>query len=174
MVANKDKAQKKTYKHLKFFPIYVTVCKKIILSLPEDFEPRAFITIVKVIFYFANAGSFLIPDIALPHSRGRKKAETVETLVQSVIDEVMGPNYEPQGTATTAEETTSASTANLSQPSSLTASPWSRVSSPNSLEWDPEESEMVSEDVETENLLTEIERLTDRTLKETGDWTTAS
>lgn len=138
----------------------------------SDARRWIWITIVKVVSYYADFGPFFILDIPLPRSRVRRKEETVETLVQSVIDEVMGPNYEPQGT--TAEETTSASTANLSQPSSLTASPWSRVSSPNSLEWDPEESEMVSEDVETENLLTEIERLTDRTLKETGDWTTAS
>ncbi|EFN71175.1 hypothetical protein EAG_14158 [Camponotus floridanus] len=60
---------------------------------------------------------------------------------------------------------------NNSQPSSLTSSPWSRVSSPNSLEWDPVESDMVCVDMETEQLLTEIERLTDRALKETGDWT---
>ncbi|XP_076297042.1 uncharacterized protein LOC143217128 [Lasioglossum baleicum] len=57
-----------------------------------------------------------------------------------------------------------------SQPSSLTASPWSRVSTPNSLEWDPVEADMVCVDLETEQLLTEIERLTDRALKETGDW----
>ncbi|XP_076629461.1 uncharacterized protein LOC143345837 isoform X2 [Colletes latitarsis] len=31
---------------------------------------------------------------------------------------------------------------NNSQPSSLTASPWSRVSTPNSLEWDPVEADM--------------------------------
>lgn len=61
--------------------------------------------------------------------------------------------------------------ANGSQPSSLTASPWSRVSSPNSLEWDPVESNMVCVDVDTERLLNEIERLTDRALKETGEWT---
>lgn len=60
-----------------------------------------------------------------------------------------------------------------SQPSSLTASPWSRVSSPNSLEWDPVEPDMVCVDMETEQLLTEIERLTDRALKETGEWTGA-
>ncbi|KMQ90237.1 hypothetical protein RF55_10028 [Lasius niger] len=60
---------------------------------------------------------------------------------------------------------------NNSQPSSLTASPWSRVSSPNSLEWDPVEPDMVCVDIETEQLLTEIERLTDRALKETGEWT---
>lgn len=59
---------------------------------------------------------------------------------------------------------------NNSQPSSLTASPWSRVSSPNSLEWDPVEPDMVCVDMETEQLLTEIEKLTDRALKETGDW----
>ncbi|KZC09760.1 PREDICTED: uncharacterized protein LOC107187922 [Dufourea novaeangliae] len=63
---------------------------------------------------------------------------------------------------------------NNSQPSSLTASPWSRVSTPNSLEWDPVEAEMVCVDVETEQLLTEIERLTDRALKETGEWTSTS
>lgn len=60
---------------------------------------------------------------------------------------------------------------NNSQPSSLTASPWSRVSSPNSLEWDPVEPDMVCVDMDTEQLLTEIERLTDRALKETGEWT---
>ncbi|XP_026295843.1 uncharacterized protein LOC552171 isoform X2 [Apis mellifera] len=32
---------------------------------------------------------------------------------------------------------------NNSQPSSLTASPWSRVSTPNSLEWDPVEADMI-------------------------------
>lgn len=63
---------------------------------------------------------------------------------------------------------------NNSQPSSLTSSPWSRVSSPNSLEWDPVEPDMVCVDIETEQLLTEIERLTDRALKETGDWTNAN
>jgi len=61
--------------------------------------------------------------------------------------------------------------ANNSRASSLTASPWSRVSSPNSLEWDPVEQNMVCVDIETEQLLTEIERLTDRALKETGEWT---
>ncbi|KAG7213593.1 hypothetical protein KM043_002847 [Ampulex compressa] len=63
---------------------------------------------------------------------------------------------------------------NNSQPSSLTASPWSRVSTPNSLEWDPVEADMVCVDLETEQLLTEIERLTDRALKETGEWTSGS
>ncbi|XP_012139897.1 uncharacterized protein LOC100876539 [Megachile rotundata] len=63
---------------------------------------------------------------------------------------------------------------NNSQPSSLTASPWSRVSTPNSLEWDPVEADMVCVDLETEQLLTEIERLTDRALKETGEWTNNS
>lgn len=63
---------------------------------------------------------------------------------------------------------------NSSQPSSLTASPWSRVSSPNSLEWDPVEPDMVCVDIDTEQLLTEIERLTDRALKETGEWTSAN
>lgn len=63
---------------------------------------------------------------------------------------------------------------NNSQLSSLTASPWSRVSTPNSLEWDPVEADMVCVDLETEQLLTEIERLTDRALKETGEWTNAS
>ncbi|KAL0112893.1 hypothetical protein PUN28_012268 [Cardiocondyla obscurior] len=60
-----------------------------------------------------------------------------------------------------------------SQPSSLTASPWSRVSSPNSLEWDPVEPDIVCVDLDTEQLLTEIERLTDKALKETGEWTGA-
>ncbi|XP_018399017.1 PREDICTED: uncharacterized protein LOC108776803 [Cyphomyrmex costatus] len=64
--------------------------------------------------------------------------------------------------------------ANNSQASSLTASPWSRVSSPNSLEWDPVEPNMVCVDIETEQLLTEIERLTDKALKETGEWTNTS
>ncbi|KYN43791.1 hypothetical protein ALC56_02054 [Trachymyrmex septentrionalis] len=64
--------------------------------------------------------------------------------------------------------------ANNSRASSLTASPWSRVSSPNSLEWDPVEQNMVCVDIETEQLLTEIERLTDRALKETGEWTDAN
>lgn len=63
---------------------------------------------------------------------------------------------------------------NNSQPSSLTASPWSRVSSPNSLEWDPVEPGMVCVDMDTEQLLTEIERLTDRALKETGEWSSAN
>ncbi|KAK0096959.1 hypothetical protein PV326_003761 [Microctonus aethiopoides] len=60
-----------------------------------------------------------------------------------------------------------------SQPSSLTASPWSRVSTPNSLEWDSVEGNEACIDIETEQLLTEIERLTDKTLKETGEWTGA-
>lgn len=59
------------------------------------------------------------------------------------------------------------------QPSSLTASAWSRVSTPNSLEWDPVETD-IYQDVETEKLLTEIEKLTDRALKETGEWTKSS
>lgn len=71
------------------------------------------------------------------------------------------------------EDTEYSLTTNDSQPSSLTASPWSRVSSPNSLEWDPVEPDMVCVDVETERLLTEIERLTDRALKETGEWANA-
>lgn len=45
---------------------------------------------------------------------------------------------------------------NNSQPSSLTASPWSRVSTPNSLEWDPVEADMVCVDLETEQLLKSI------------------
>ncbi|XP_011173577.1 uncharacterized protein LOC105205772 isoform X2 [Solenopsis invicta] len=69
---------------------------------------------------------------------------------------------------------TSHTSSDNSQPSSLTASPWSRVSSPNSLEWDPVEPEMVCVDIETEQLLTEIERLTDRALKETGEWTNSN
>lgn len=72
------------------------------------------------------------------------------------------------------ENSVSYPSANNSQPSSLTASPWSRVSTPNSLEWDPVEADIVCVDVETEQLLTEIERLTDRALKETGDWTSSS
>ncbi|EZA62901.1 hypothetical protein X777_04610 [Ooceraea biroi] len=71
------------------------------------------------------------------------------------------------------EGSLSQTSVNNSQPSSLTASPWSRVSSPNSLEWDPVEPDMVCVDMETEQLLTEIERLTDRALKETGEWTGA-
>lgn len=73
-----------------------------------------------------------------------------------------------------AEYSLSQTSANNSQPSSLTASPWSRVSSPNSLEWDPVEPNMVCVDMETEQLLNEIERLTDRALKETGEWTSAN
>ncbi|XP_029175141.1 uncharacterized protein LOC114943650 [Nylanderia fulva] len=69
------------------------------------------------------------------------------------------------------ENSITQTSANNSQPSSLTASPWSRVSSSNSLEWDPVEPDMVCVDIETEQLLTEIERLTDRALKETGEWT---
>ena len=55
---------------------------------------------------------------------------------------------------------------------------WSRISSPDSLEWDPVEAPLgtasersVEElDAETEQLLSEIERLTYRALRETGDW----
>lgn len=55
---------------------------------------------------------------------------------------------------------------------------WSRISTPDSLEWDPVEAPLaaVSErpaeelDAETEQLLSEIERLTSRALRETGDW----
>ncbi|XP_051169991.1 uncharacterized protein LOC127287213 isoform X2 [Leptopilina boulardi] len=65
-------------------------------------------------------------------------------------------------------------TADNSHPSSLTASPWSRVSSADSLEWDPVEANVVCLDLETERLITEIERLTDKTLRETGDWTVTS
>lgn len=72
------------------------------------------------------------------------------------------------------EDSSSQTSVNNSQPSSLTASPWSRVSSPNSLEWDPVEPDMVCVDMDTEQLLTEIERLTDRALKETGEWSSAN
>ncbi|XP_014474854.1 PREDICTED: uncharacterized protein LOC106744516 isoform X1 [Dinoponera quadriceps] len=72
------------------------------------------------------------------------------------------------------EGSSSRTSVNNSQPSSLTASPWSRVSSPNSLEWDPVEPDMVCVDMDTEQLLTEIERLTDRALKETGEWSSAN
>ncbi|XP_063217994.1 uncharacterized protein LOC134528359 isoform X2 [Bacillus rossius redtenbacheri] len=51
---------------------------------------------------------------------------------------------------------------------------WSRVSSPDSLEWDPAEAPLCAADqldLETEQLLGEIERLTSRALRETGDWT---
>ncbi|XP_033231122.1 uncharacterized protein LOC117182178 isoform X2 [Belonocnema kinseyi] len=65
-------------------------------------------------------------------------------------------------------------TAENSRHSSFTASPWSRVSSPNSLEWDPVEGDVVCMDLETEHLIIEIERLTDKTLRETGEWTESS
>ncbi|KAF7991242.1 hypothetical protein HCN44_002804 [Aphidius gifuensis] len=55
-----------------------------------------------------------------------------------------------------------------SQPSSLTASPWSRVSTPNSLEWDSIDHDNEFIDAETEQLLTEIDRLKNKTLNETG------
>lgn len=70
-------------------------------------------------------------------------------------------------------ESPSKTSSHGSRPSSLTASPWSRVSTPNSLEWDSVEGNEACIDVETEQFLTEIERLTDKTLKETGDWTGA-
>ncbi|XP_063985363.1 uncharacterized protein LOC135166739 isoform X2 [Diachasmimorpha longicaudata] len=69
-------------------------------------------------------------------------------------------------------ESPSRTSSDCSRPSSLTASPWSRVSTPNSLEWDSVEADNAC-DPDTEQLLTEIERLTDKTLKETGDWTGA-
>ncbi|XP_067010886.2 uncharacterized protein [Anabrus simplex] len=56
---------------------------------------------------------------------------------------------------------------------------WSRLSTPDSLEWDPVEAPLASDsggdnrgelDAETEQLLCEIERLTSRALRETGDW----
>lgn len=53
-------------------------------------------------------------------------------------------------------------------------SDWSRVSSADSLEWDPVQSPLhctptSSElDTDTQQLLTEIERLTDQALRETG------
>ncbi|XP_076766256.1 uncharacterized protein LOC143433038 [Xylocopa sonorina] len=84
---------------------------------------------------------------------------------------IMDENYEKVESTDGSMTQTSV---NNSQPSSLTASPWSRVSTPNSLEWDPVEADMVCVDLETEQLLTEIERLTDRALKETGEWTNAS
>ena len=65
-------------------------------------------------------------------------------------------------------------TAENSHHSSFTASPWSKVSSPDSLEWDPVEGDVVCVDLETEHLITEIERLTDKTLRETGEWTETS
>ncbi|KAG8036743.1 hypothetical protein G9C98_004065 [Cotesia typhae] len=55
----------------------------------------------------------------------------------------------------------------------LTASPWSKVSTPNSLEWDSVGDNEACVDIETEQLLTEIERLTNKTLKETGEWSGA-
>ncbi|KAH0568616.1 uncharacterized protein LOC123274491 isoform X1 [Cotesia glomerata] len=67
----------------------------------------------------------------------------------------------------------SKSSSNVSQPSSLTASPWSKVSTPNSLEWDSVGDNEACVDIETEQLLTEIERLTNKTLKETGEWSGA-
>ncbi|XP_057337953.1 uncharacterized protein LOC130676015 isoform X1 [Microplitis mediator] len=67
----------------------------------------------------------------------------------------------------------SKTSSNGSQPSSLTASPWSKVSTPNSLEWDSVGDNEACVDIETEQLLTEIERLTDKTLKETGEWSGA-
>lgn len=72
------------------------------------------------------------------------------------------------------EDSPSESSAPNSHPSSLTVSAWSRISTPNSLEWDPVEADMSCVDVDTEKLLTEIERLTDKALKETGEWTTDS
>ncbi|XP_071440307.1 uncharacterized protein [Hetaerina americana] len=57
------------------------------------------------------------------------------------------------------------------------SAPWSRVSSPNSLEWDPceedhgvvgDSSVIYGEDAETEQLISEIEQLTSRALRETG------
>ncbi|XP_015111338.1 uncharacterized protein LOC107037341 isoform X1 [Diachasma alloeum] len=74
----------------------------------------------------------------------------------------------PQSTIESPSRTSSGG----SRPSSLTASPWSRVSTPNSLEWDSVEADNAC-DPDTEQLLTEIERLTDKTLKETGEWTGA-
>ncbi|PSN39302.1 hypothetical protein C0J52_18484 [Blattella germanica] len=55
---------------------------------------------------------------------------------------------------------------------------WSRISTPDSLEWDPVEAPLATAndraveelDAETEQLLSEIERLTSRALRETGDW----
>ncbi|XP_046392629.1 uncharacterized protein LOC124160696 isoform X2 [Ischnura elegans] len=57
------------------------------------------------------------------------------------------------------------------------SAPWSRMSSPNSLEWDPceedggvvgDSSVIYGEDAETEQLISEIEQLTSRALRETG------
>ncbi|XP_058804189.1 uncharacterized protein LOC131671629 isoform X1 [Phymastichus coffea] len=63
----------------------------------------------------------------------------------------------------------------LSEPTvnnSLTVLPWFQLSTPNSLEWDLEEAD--NEDVETDKLLTEIERLTNRALEETAEWINSS
>lgn len=54
-----------------------------------------------------------------------------------------------------------------------TCSDWSRVSSADSLEWDPVQSPLHgtppgSIDTDTQQLLNEIERLTDQALRETG------
>jgi len=59
---------------------------------------------------------------------------------------------------------------------------WSRISTPDSLEWDPVEAPLAAAserpieelDAETEQLLSEIERLTSRALRETGDWSSWS
>ena len=59
---------------------------------------------------------------------------------------------------------------------------WSRISTPDSLEWDPVEAPLATAserpleelDAETEQLLSEIERLTSRALRETGDWSSWS
>lgn len=66
------------------------------------------------------------------------------------------------------DESLSEPTGNNSHPPSFTASPWSQISTPNSLEWDPVEAD--NEDFETDKLLTEIERLTNRALEETAEW----
>ncbi|XP_058804190.1 uncharacterized protein LOC131671629 isoform X2 [Phymastichus coffea] len=50
--------------------------------------------------------------------------------------------------------------------------PTPTLSTPNSLEWDLEEAD--NEDVETDKLLTEIERLTNRALEETAEWINSS
>ncbi|KAI4469812.1 ectonucleotide pyrophosphatase/phosphodiesterase [Holotrichia oblita] len=95
-----------------------------------------------------------------------------ETLPVSIVHDPSGGSWTALPEQVIEHADTESSIRNNNQPN--TDSDWSRVSSANSLEWDNvptsfQDSPLVSEiDTDTQLLLSEIERLTSQTLKETG------
>ncbi|KAK9720856.1 hypothetical protein QE152_g21826 [Popillia japonica] len=95
-----------------------------------------------------------------------------ETLPVSIAHDPSGGSWTALPEQVIEHADTESSIRNNNQPN--TDSDWSRVSSANSLEWDNvptsfQDSPLVSEiDTDTQLLLSEIERLTSQTLKETG------